>query len=112
MWMAELLVTATALYFAVRALVRRGVRNLGRKARGFRGCGCELGIPVDHPAGNRRTVAFTAEKVAPMTRPLRRVHRLTWLALAVILPILYFAAIAARRDAQPSNAGLDWSFYQ
>ncbi len=34
-----------------------------------------------------------------MIRRLRRRHRVTWLALAVLLPILYAIAIGARRPA-------------
>jgi hypothetical protein len=34
-----------------------------------------------------------------MIHRLRRRHRVTWLALAVLLPILYAIAIAARRPA-------------
>jgi hypothetical protein len=34
-----------------------------------------------------------------MIRPLRRAHLLTWIALAVLLPVLLIAAISARRIA-------------
>ncbi len=43
-----------------------------------------------------------------MTRPLRRIHRWTWLALAVLLPALYIAALAVRRTTTPVNPHIDW----
>ena len=47
-----------------------------------------------------------------MTRPLRRAHRWTWLALAVLLPALFLAGLLVRQEPQPPNAGLQWSSYK
>ena len=38
-----------------------------------------------------------------MTRPLRRAHLRVWVALAVLLPVLYVAALAVRRAPPPVN---------
>jgi hypothetical protein len=43
-----------------------------------------------------------------MTRPLRRAHRRVWLLLAVLLPALYVAALAARRTTTPPNPDIVW----
>jgi len=47
-----------------------------------------------------------------MTRPLRRVHRWIWLALAVLLPVLFLAGLSVRQAPQPANAGLQWSSFR
>ena len=43
-----------------------------------------------------------------MTRPMRQRHLQVWIALAVALPLLFIAAMAARRDATPVNSHLVW----
>ena len=43
-----------------------------------------------------------------MTRPLRRVHLRIWIALALLLPAVVIAAIAARRTSTPPNSDLVW----
>ena len=47
-----------------------------------------------------------------MTRPLRRAHRWTWVALAVLLPALFLAGLLVRQEPQPRNVGLQWSSYK
>lgn len=39
-----------------------------------------------------------------MIAPLRRGHRVAWLALAVLLPLLMILALAARREQPPAEA--------
>ena len=43
-----------------------------------------------------------------MTRPLRRAHLAAWIALAILLPIVFFAALAVRRPPAPRNPSVDW----
>jgi len=43
-----------------------------------------------------------------MTRPLRRAHLTIWILLAVLLPILFAAAMAVRRATTPPNPDLHW----
>jgi hypothetical protein len=43
-----------------------------------------------------------------MTRPLRRRHLQIWIILAVALPVLFVAALAARRDTAPVNGHFKW----
>jgi len=43
-----------------------------------------------------------------MIQPLRRAHRWIWPALAVLLPLLFAAALLARRDTTPRNADFHW----
>ena len=57
-------------------------------------------------------MATPAAEMAAMTRPLRRAHRWTWLALAVLLPALFLAGLLVRQEPQPPNAGLQWSSYK
>lgn len=38
-----------------------------------------------------------------MIRPLRRRHRWLWLGLALLLPLLYWAALAARPEGVPTQ---------
>jgi hypothetical protein len=47
-----------------------------------------------------------------MTYPLRRAHRFVWIALAIILPILFIAALAVRRPSNPPNQNLHWEEYR
>lgn len=47
-----------------------------------------------------------------MTRPLRRAHSRIWMGLAVLLPLLLAAALAARRDSTPRNPQLHWEQYR
>lgn len=42
-----------------------------------------------------------------MTRPLRRVHLLTWVILSVLLPLLFIAAIG-RREPVPADRAFHW----
>ena len=46
-----------------------------------------------------------------MTRPLRRRHLQVWLLLAVLLPLLFGAALLARRPTTPVNTDLSWEKY-
>jgi len=57
-------------------------------------------------------VAATAAEMATMTRPLRRAHRWTWVALAVLLPALFLTGLLVRQETQPLNAELQWSSYK
>ena len=43
-----------------------------------------------------------------MTRPLRRAHLRIWIALALVLPAVLIAAIAARRTTTPPNRDVIW----
>ena len=43
-----------------------------------------------------------------MTRPLRRRHLQIWLVFALALPLLFFAALATRRETAPRNSQFDW----
>jgi hypothetical protein len=45
---------------------------------------------------------------ATMTAPLRRRHLQIWLMLALALPALFVAALAARRDNSPRNSRVSW----
>ncbi len=47
-----------------------------------------------------------------MIRPLRRAHARIWLALAVLLPALFTAALLARRGTTPRNPQLHWEQYR
>jgi hypothetical protein len=47
-----------------------------------------------------------------MIQPLRRAHYVAWLALAVLLPVLFVAALSARRDPTPRNPQLHWEQYR
>jgi hypothetical protein len=47
-----------------------------------------------------------------MTRPLRRLHLQVWLVLAFALPVLFFAALAARRDTAPANTHFIWEQFR
>ena len=47
-----------------------------------------------------------------MIRPLRRAHSRIWLALAVLLPVIFAAALLGRRDAAPPNPQLNWEQYR
>jgi hypothetical protein len=47
-----------------------------------------------------------------MTRPLRSAHLWIWIALAVVLPAVLIAAIAARRTTTPANSDLVWERIQ
>lgn len=43
-----------------------------------------------------------------MTRPLRRRHLQVWVLLALVLPLLFFAALAVRVETTPLNRHFDW----
>jgi hypothetical protein len=43
-----------------------------------------------------------------MTRPLRRRHLQIWIVLAFALPVLFVAAVAARRETTPINGHFEW----
>jgi hypothetical protein len=47
-----------------------------------------------------------------MTRPLRRAHFRIWVALAVLLYVVFTAGLAARRSATPRNPDLHWEQYR
>jgi len=47
-----------------------------------------------------------------MIQPLRRSHLWIWIALAVSLPVLFAAGLAARRDTTPNNPAVHWERYQ
>ena len=42
-----------------------------------------------------------------MTKPLRRAHRIAWVLLSLLLPLLLVIALMSRR-AGPSNPTLAW----
>ena len=47
-----------------------------------------------------------------MIQPLRRSHLWIWIALAILLPILFVAGLAARRDTTPNNTDVHWEQYK
>ena len=47
-----------------------------------------------------------------MTRPLRRRHLEIWIVLALALPLLFIAALAARRDTTPINSHFAWEQFR
>ena len=47
-----------------------------------------------------------------MTRPLRQRHLQIWIVLALALPLLFFAALAARRDTAPVNSHFVWEQFR
>jgi hypothetical protein len=47
-----------------------------------------------------------------MIQPLRRSHLRIWIALAVLLPILFAVGLAARRDTTPNNSVVHWEQYK
>jgi hypothetical protein len=47
-----------------------------------------------------------------MTQPLRRTHLWIWVALAVLLPVLFTAGLVARRDTTPNNPAVHWEQYK
>ena len=47
-----------------------------------------------------------------MIQPLRRSHLWIWIALAVLLPVLFAAGLAARRDTTPDNPAVHWEHYK
>ncbi len=78
-----------------------------------RGQDAHVGLPPAHRSGCNRALAVAARPVgAVMIRPLRRAHALIWLALAVLLPALFAAAMLSRRGAIPRNPQLQWEQYR
>ena len=58
-------------------------------------------------------MAADDEEVDPlMTQPSRRTHFRVWIALAVLLPLLFAAGLAVRRTATPDNPNLRWENYK
>ena len=47
-----------------------------------------------------------------MIQLLRRSHFWIWIALAILLPILFAAGLAARRDTTPKNSAVHWEQYK
>ena len=47
-----------------------------------------------------------------MIQPLRRNHLWMWIALAILLPALLAAGLAARRDTTPDNPAVRWERYK
>jgi hypothetical protein len=47
-----------------------------------------------------------------MIQALRRSHLWIWIALAVLLPVLFAAGLTARRDTTPSNPVVLWEQYK
>ena len=47
-----------------------------------------------------------------MIRPLRRSHLWIWIALTVLLPVLFAAGLTARRDTTPNNPAVRWERYK
>lgn len=43
-----------------------------------------------------------------MIRPLRRTHLHIWIALALLLPLLFICALMVRRTTTPVNPGVRW----
>jgi hypothetical protein len=43
-----------------------------------------------------------------MTAPLRRWHLRVWLLIMVVAPLVFVAALLARRPTTPSNPGITW----
>lgn len=43
-----------------------------------------------------------------MTRPLRKAHLRIWMALAVLLPILFARALMVRHSTTPANPSVHW----
>jgi len=47
-----------------------------------------------------------------MIQPLRRKHFLVWIALAVLLPILFAAGPVNRKVTTPNNPSVRWEQYK
>ena len=47
-----------------------------------------------------------------MTQPLRRSHLWIWIALTVLLPILFAAGLVSRKETSPMNPALHWEQYK
>jgi hypothetical protein len=47
-----------------------------------------------------------------MIQPLRRSHLWIWFVLAVLLPVLFVAALRVRQAAPPANPALHWERYK
>jgi len=47
-----------------------------------------------------------------MIATLRRAHYRIWVVLAVLLPIVFAAALLARRETTPRNQQLYWEQYR
>jgi hypothetical protein len=45
-------------------------------------------------------------------RPLRRAHSYIWFLLALLLPAIFVAALAARKTTTPANSNLRWEIYR
>jgi hypothetical protein len=47
-----------------------------------------------------------------MIQPLRRTHFWIWIALAVLLPILFTAGLLVRETTAPNNPAVHWENYK
>jgi hypothetical protein len=47
-----------------------------------------------------------------MIQPLRRAHFLIWIALAVVMYVIFIAGLLARRTTTPPNPALHWERYR
>ena len=47
-----------------------------------------------------------------MIQPLRRNHFWIWICLAVMLPVLFIAALVSRQETNPINPAVHWEQYK
>ena len=47
-----------------------------------------------------------------MIQPLRRSHLWIWIALAVLLPVLFAAGLVSRQGTTSNNPGVHWEQYK
>jgi len=47
-----------------------------------------------------------------MIAPLRRAHLRMWVALVMVLYVVFIAGLLARRTTTPPNPGLHWEQYR
>ena len=47
-----------------------------------------------------------------MTRPLRKAHAAIWMALPILLAIVFVASLLARRSTTPVNPQLRWEQFR
>jgi hypothetical protein len=52
--------------------------------------------------------SLRASRGAVMIAPLRRTHLRIWVALAILLPVLFVAAILSRQNTTPHNLEFHW----
>ena len=80
--------------------------------------GLRYWIQADHSARRSGAVACVAhsldsrKRTRDMIQPLRRSHLWIWIVLAVLLPVLFAAGLAARRDTTPNNPDVHWEQYK